>query len=169
MHDDPIAYFITWTCYGTWMPGDDRGWVRWHGGDQIAQPLLAAWCERRMAEIPVELDTAEREIVQTIVKAHCRFRGWPLHAVNCRSNHCHVVVTAAEYHGEQVRDQLKSWSTRRLSEREKNSAHPREAPRTKWWSRKGSVRYLFDNEALENATMYTLEAQDIGGSKASQS
>ena len=23
--DEPIAYFITWTTYGTWLPGDERG------------------------------------------------------------------------------------------------------------------------------------------------
>ena len=21
MYSDPLAYFITWTCYGTWLPG----------------------------------------------------------------------------------------------------------------------------------------------------
>ncbi len=24
---DPIAFFITWPTYGTWLPGDERGWV----------------------------------------------------------------------------------------------------------------------------------------------
>lgn len=23
----PLAYLITWTTYGTWLPGDRRGWV----------------------------------------------------------------------------------------------------------------------------------------------
>ncbi|MFN7844920.1 MAG: hypothetical protein ACK5YR_03360 [Pirellula sp.] len=34
----------------------------------------------------------------------------------------------------------------------------------KWWTKKGSVRYVFDDESLEAATLYTLEAQDSGGS-----
>lgn len=25
---EPLAYFITWTTYGTWLPGDPRGWVK---------------------------------------------------------------------------------------------------------------------------------------------
>ena len=25
---EPLAYFITWTTYGTWLPGDERGWNR---------------------------------------------------------------------------------------------------------------------------------------------
>ena len=24
---EPLAYFLTWTTYGTWLPGDDRGWT----------------------------------------------------------------------------------------------------------------------------------------------
>ena len=26
--DDPLAFFLTWTTYGTWLPGDERGWSR---------------------------------------------------------------------------------------------------------------------------------------------
>jgi hypothetical protein len=25
---DPLAYFLTWTTYGTWLPGDERGWCK---------------------------------------------------------------------------------------------------------------------------------------------
>ena len=25
---EPLAYFLTWTTYGTWLPGDERGWNR---------------------------------------------------------------------------------------------------------------------------------------------
>ena len=25
----PLAYLITFRCYGTWLHGDARGWVKW--------------------------------------------------------------------------------------------------------------------------------------------
>jgi hypothetical protein len=25
--EEPLAYFPTWTTYGAWLPGDERGWV----------------------------------------------------------------------------------------------------------------------------------------------
>jgi predicted nucleic acid-binding protein len=25
--DDPLALFLTWTTYGSWLSGDERGWV----------------------------------------------------------------------------------------------------------------------------------------------
>jgi hypothetical protein len=38
-----------------------------------------------------------------------------LHAVNCRSNHVHVVVTANR-DPDEVREQFKAWCTRRLKQ-----------------------------------------------------
>jgi REP element-mobilizing transposase RayT len=172
MRDDPIAYFITWTCYGTHLPGDERGWTKWHKGDQLPQPLLADWCRDRMTESAVVLDTKQRAIVNKVVLDHCRIRGWTLHAINCRSNHCHVVVTAVDYDGEQVRDQLKSWGTRRLKAHQRTleaeGRKPSGEVREHWWTGKGSVRKLFDDESLAAAIQYTNEAQDRGGSKANR-
>lgn len=165
MHDDPIGYFLTWTCYGTWLPGDERGWTRWRKGMAVAQPLLAQWCQARMVEEPVVLDERQRLLVHDAIERHCRVRSWSLHAVNCRSNHCHVVVTARDYEGEQVRDQFKAWCTRGLKDDERPRVAPGSEVRKNWWTRKGSVRYVFDEESLEAAIEYTKEAQETGGSK----
>ena len=164
MHSDPLAYFLTWTCYGTWLPGDDRGWAKWHCGEKLQQPLLADWCREQMTDEPVVLDEIQRAIVEDTVTKHCVLRGWYLHAINCRSNHCHVVATANSNDGEQVRDQFKSWCTRKLKEAEGRKPSG-STDREHWWTRKGSVRYLFDEESVEAAIRYTLEAQNVGGSK----
>ena len=166
MKDDPIAFFITWTCYGTWMPGDERGWTKWHRGDHVPQPRLAEWCRDQMIESAIQLDAEQRRSVESVVGEHCEKRQWILHAVNCRTNHCHVVVTAASCDGELVRDQLKSWGKRRLKEREQKLGATGSCLREHWWTRKGSVKYLFDEDSLAAAIEYTLEAQDAGGSKA---
>lgn len=180
MDEPPLAYFLTWTCYGTWLPGDDRGWTKWHKGMLLPQPLLAAWCLGKMAETPVMLDEVQRELVEATINEHCGIRSWHLHAANCRSNHCHCVVTAPDYDGEQVRDQFKSWCKRKLKEHQLSGAAPaarsndvapnrtaRAVPlREHWWTAKGSVRHLYDEESLEAAIAYTLAAQDLGGSQA---
>ena len=36
--DDPIGYFLTWVTYGTWLPGDARGWVEYRHGWQLPDP-----------------------------------------------------------------------------------------------------------------------------------
>jgi REP element-mobilizing transposase RayT len=168
MHDEPLAYFITWTCFGTWLPGDERGWTKWHMGDQVHAPHLVDWVRERLSESPVTLDGPQRQAVEEAIVECCRRRGWTLHAVNCRSNHCHVVVTAVDYEGETVRDQLKAWSTRRLRDLERASGVPENQLRQNWWTRNGSIRYLDSLESLEAAIRYTNDAQDAGGSKQNE-
>ena len=166
MSDDVLAYFITWTCYGTHLPGDERGWTKWQQGNQIFQPQLEQWCRSQMSDTAVMLDVSDREIVEQVIHDHCAIRAWKLHAVNCRSNHCHVVVTAPNVDGEQVRDQFKSWATLKLKAYQLAQGDHADVGRQHWWTRKGSVRKLYDQESLEAAIVYTVEAQDTGGSKA---
>lgn len=131
---------------------------------------------------PIYLNQMQREIMEATIREHCAIRGWRLHVVNCRSNHCHCVVTASNHDGEQVRDQLKSWCTRQLKEAERRKPpgalpHNDDRPdgsrractvRNHWWTAKGSVRHLYDDESLAAAIIYTVEAQDVGGSHANQ-
>ncbi|MFO0939671.1 MAG: hypothetical protein U0930_02775 [Pirellulales bacterium] len=166
MYGDPLAYFITWTCYGTWLPGDNRGGFKWKKGQQIPQPLLVDWVREELLEPPVFLDEAQRQVVENTIVDHCQRRQWHLHAKNCRTNHCHVVVTAKDRAGIEVRDQLKSWCKRKLKELQWTMAGVELLRlREHWWTKKGCVRLLFDNESLEAAVIYTLEAQGEGGSK----
>ena len=123
--DDPLAYLLTWTIYGTWLPGDDRGWIEKQA--DLRQPDL----ERQrqavmlMKELPLTLADDQREIVQSVIRRHCEIRKWQLHAVNCRTNHVHAVITA-DRHPDDIMDQLKAWCTRRLKEhqREKLPSDP---------------------------------------------
>jgi hypothetical protein len=111
-----VAYFSTWTTYGTWLPGDDRGWFDggrgWREPDrrrEFASALL-------MASDALILTPTQRRLVESVIAEHSAFRGWELHAVNCRTNHVHVVVSAGETPLSLPRTQYKAWSTRRLKE-----------------------------------------------------
>ena len=152
--DDPIAYFITITAYGTWLPGDGRGWIDYHRGWQMPAPVLELESKARMSEDFYLFDPAARRIVEAQVAETCRHRGWILHAVNCRSNHMHVVVTAPSVHPVKVRKDLKAWCTRRLKEL-------RDPARDNWWAERGSIRYLNSDESLHAATLYVRDGQDI--------
>src|SRR5271165_1258640 len=35
---EPLAYFLTWPTYGTWLPGDERGWVEYRHSWQLPDP-----------------------------------------------------------------------------------------------------------------------------------
>ena len=156
--DDPLAYFLTWTTYGTWLPGDERGWVAKPG--QLREPSAAreADARRRMTESPLTLDAIQRSIVESTIRRHCEIRGWYLHAVSCRSNHVHVVVTA-RVDPEIVMDQLKAWCTRKLKEHQSPHTPEGKQVRVNWWTQGGSKRQLFDHTGLEGAVLYVVEGQ----------
>jgi REP element-mobilizing transposase RayT len=156
-NEDPLAYFITWVTYGTWLPGDERGWADYHEGWQLPARILEEDSAARMSEDACILSTAERTIVEQQIAETCRYRGWQLHAVQCRSNHVHVVVSAA-VDPQLVRDQLKAWCSRRLNEHQEK--HFSEFTRTKWWAERGSVRWIWKDASLVRVVEYVVEQQD---------
>jgi REP element-mobilizing transposase RayT len=149
---EPLAYLITWTTHGTWLPGDQRGWVQWGvDGVQEGDGSRFRKAQRRQHEPAIVLDSEQRALVEATVRAHCEIRRWSLHAVNVRSNHVHVVVTA-DAEPAKVIDQFKAWSSRRLNEKAV------QAPE-RWWTRHGSTKWINDEAYLQNAIRYVLEGQ----------
>ena len=57
----------------------------------------------RMTEDACRLDDEHRRLVEATIAEHCAIRGWTLYAVNCRSNHVHVVVAASPHPDEVAR------------------------------------------------------------------
>jgi hypothetical protein len=114
----PLAYLITFRCYGTWLHGDARGSIdRNHNrsGTPVI-PLNEAWersAHSRMSGRPVTLSERQRAEVSGAINETASHRGWVLLQVNVRSNHLHAVVSAAAP-GMKVVNDLKSWATRRL-------------------------------------------------------
>lgn len=174
---DPLAYFLTWPTYGTWLPGDERGWVWYRHGYQHPDPMRKLEAEALMTEDACILDPQQRELVEKTVQDHCDIRGWELHAVNCRTNHLHIVVSA-NLHPDKVRAQFKAWCTRRLKELEESRRRHaamladwairsgeadmrvvEEAIRENWWAERGSGRFLNDQISLDAATLYVRDGQ----------
>lgn len=158
-NDDPIAFFLTWSTYGTWLPGDARGWVEYQGRFQLPDPILELECSARMTEDACRLAGFQRERVNQQVAETCAYKGWVLHAVNCRSNHVHVVVSSPGP-PKIIREQLKAWCSRRLREQQVALGIPGVDLRSKWWAERGSIRWIFREEDLVAAIEYVLTQQD---------
>lgn len=151
--DDPIAFFLTITSYGAWLPGDGRGWVEYHHGWQLPDPVLELESKARMTEDACTLTPRQRQIVERQIAETCRHRGWILHAVNCRSNHLHTVISAAGTTPQKIRADLKAWCSRRPKEQT-------DPGRDNWWAERGSVRWIFTEDSLETVVLYVTAAQD---------
>ena len=98
----PLAYFITWTVYGTFLQGDKRWWRRRGGAAQPPAPRLQEWHADRLKHEIVLLSEPHREVVSTEIARLSEFRGWHLWVANPRTNHVHVVVTAKSHDGMRV-------------------------------------------------------------------
>ena len=156
MTDDPVGFFLTWVTYGTWLPGDPRGWVEYHNGWQLPDPILELESAALMTEHACRLNQEQRAAVEAQIAETCAQRGWHLHAVNCRSNHIHVVVSAYNTAPKKIRRDLKAWATRCLKEQF-------DPDRENWWAERGSIRFLFGDVSLETAVEYVVDAQDRKG------
>ncbi|MEX0819835.1 MAG: transposase [Pirellulaceae bacterium] len=162
---DPITLFITWTTYGTWLPGDSRGWRKWKAGDQQPQPLLEDWCRDQMKDKPLFLNESQRAEVEKVIRKHANIRGWELHAVSARSNHVHVAVTvvpkvsgkalaAGSSAVKRVRDQFKANGTTALRRMTEPVTHE------KVWTKGGDIEFIDTDDDLEQVVIYITEAQD---------
>lgn len=154
MHGDPIGYFLTWVTYGTWLPGDARGWIKYHAGWQLPDPIRDLEAKARMTEDACILTIEQRRAVEAQIAETCAFRDWILHAANCRSNHAHAVITADVAEPAKIRIDLKAWTTRILKKKFDGN-------RENWWAERGSIRYLNSDDDLEAAILYVREGQDI--------
>jgi REP element-mobilizing transposase RayT len=157
MPEQALAYLITFSTYGSWLHGDERGSV-----DREHNVFGTSWleadfarhrvCRDNLADPPCLLDAARRGIVRDAIVEECAFRGWLLLALHVRSNHLHLVAQAA-HDPDAVMRSCKSQASKRL-----NQAKLDQTDR-KRWTKHGSTKYLWDVDAVTNAVMYTLNRQ----------
>jgi len=154
---EPSAFLITFTCYGTWLHGDERGSVD-DAHNIPGTPTLLGDERReraefeRLAQPPLYLDAPERRVVQEAIVEVCRHRGWRLIALHVRRTHLHAVV-AADVTPERVMNDFKAYATRRLRERGLVDEDRRV------WTRHGSTRYLNGETSFRRAIEYVVDEQ----------
>jgi REP element-mobilizing transposase RayT len=153
----PLAYLITFRCYGTWVHGDTRGSMdRKQNVYGTAKLAANAHLERsdssQRKHPPIVLDAGQRKVVEGAVKRVCEHRKYLLRAINVRTNHAHSVVSAMQK-PEPLLDAFKSYSTRALRRAGLLS------PAVKPWARHGSTIYLWKERDVAKAIEYVMLGQ----------
>ncbi|HZV07444.1 MAG TPA: transposase [Gemmataceae bacterium] len=159
-------WFLTWRTYGTWLPGDERGFV---------DPVLDEQGRRVIHNVPgtaLDADNPRlRKYAQAIMKGPAvyltheqaaalleqfqetaRYRGWELVTAAILPNHVHLIVGVNEdpNPASLLRD-FKSYGSRRLNRR-----WPIPVSKT-WWAESGSHRILKSEENRIQAMQYVLQ------------
>jgi REP element-mobilizing transposase RayT len=162
------AWLLTWTTYGTWLPGDERGFVssvRTAHGDKAVHnqpdtpydadhPNLMRHAQKLMVSEPVRLNRHHAEAVMAEFHRTAAHHRWQLLAAAVMHNHVHlVVITPEDIAGNRLLQEFKSYGSRVLN---KSFGTPRAGT---WWTRSGSTRALSDDAALAGAVSYTRQQQ----------
>jgi REP element-mobilizing transposase RayT len=154
-----LAYFITFTTYGTWLHGSAKGKGSVDAEHNVfGTPFVAPDAVREqqareaMIQPPYVMGPAEREIVCQAIVQLAKDRGWNLLAAHARSNHVHVVISADRDPGRLMSD-LKGRASRDLTLAGFDNAERRR------WTRHGSTLHLFREEEVEAKIRYTLDEQ----------
>lgn len=152
-----MRYFITLTCYGARLHGDEPGSVdRLHnmfGGRPLeAGPQRARAARRSMNQQPYEMASESRAIVLQTLAEVCSHRGWNLLAAHVRTNHVHVIV-AAEVPPEKAMNDFKAYASRALNRLDGNESGRRR------WAHHGSTRWLWKDQDVRDAIRYVVEQQ----------
>ncbi len=155
--DPPLAYFITFSCYGSWLHGDDRGSVDPEHNEfgrpfLLPDPIKREVEEQNRTQPEYILDAERRAIVLATVQEVTNYRKWTLLAVHVRSNHVHLVVSAKPP-PERVMNDIKSYASRALNRAGLDT------PNRIRWTRHGSTRYLWKPEDVRAAVEYVVRQQ----------
>ena len=153
----PLAYFLTFTCYGAHLHGTIKGSVS-KTQNRYGSPSLPPsqqreqYHRRQLNESPFSLGPIEQAaVLQAILKAASK-RAWYLHAAHIRVTHVHIVI-GANAPAERVLAYFKSYATQALKElvTVKSRKH--------YWTHHGSTRYLWTPQSLAAANDYVLNHQ----------
>jgi REP element-mobilizing transposase RayT len=158
-----LTWLLTSTTYGTWLPGDKRGFVstvKDGPGPRVRHDVPGTEYDRdveglnRSARellkcLPILLTAEQALAVLEQFHETATFRRWNLYAGAVMANHFHLVVAAPdEVHSTILMRDFKSYASRALNRRWQKPGSGT------WWTESGSRRSLPDEQAIEAAIEY---------------
>ena len=159
------SWLLTWTTYGTWLPGDPRGFVsnvRDGPGPEVRHnrpgtpydaddPRVRRRALANLVGTPVFLAAHHASLLAEQFRQTAAFRGWTILAGAIMTNHVHLVVRVpGDPDPAGLLHDFKSYGTRRLQQAGMRPTGAR------WWTHGGSRRKLPDEHAVAAAIRYVL-------------
>ncbi len=153
----PLAYFVSFRTYGTWLLGDKRGSMsrkqnKYRTPRIPPNPRLQRAEFKNLKHPPIKLDSRQRPVVEKAIREVCANRGYLLRAINVRTNHVHTFVSAA-VKPEPILQAFQAYATRKLR---RSGLLP---VGVKPWARHGSTPYPWKERHVARAIEYVLYGQ----------
>ena len=82
---------ITWTTYGTWLQGDERGYVK-NGRICSGNKVLMQSNKQCQVQDAVRLSKVQQQLVKNSVIEEAALRDQKIYALSVQSTHIHMVI-----------------------------------------------------------------------------
>ncbi len=131
-----VGYMLTWTTYGSWLPGDERGYVDRGKILQGDGKLLERNRNRQKTPI-VKLTAQEKKVVKQTILAEAEKIKHIIEALTVYSNHIHLLARPHKEFIEKLASRYKSITTRALWQNGREG---------RLWTKGYDIRFCFSEE-----------------------
>jgi len=139
-----IGYMVTWTTYGSWLPGDERGYVK-HGKTLAGDSRILKASQERQKSAIVKLDSRQKTYVRRAILDEAERIGQTIEALAVCTNHVHLVARPSRESIEAAVSRYKNVAMFAL--RKQNHLG-------RLWTRGFDKRFCFDERSLKDRIEY---------------
>jgi hypothetical protein len=148
-----LGYMLTWTTYGSWLQGDERGYVK-DGAVLKGDEEIKHINRINQKGKTVHLTKDECEVVRKAIIKRAEELGQVVYALSVNPMHVHMVAGNINKSIGKIAGQYKGCATAAL----KGSGSL-----DKVWTKGYDKRYCFDEESLERRIAYVRKHDKRGG------
>jgi len=135
---------VTFTTYGTWLQGDERGYVK-KGRIYPENKALRQMNEQLQSQEAVILSKVQQQIVRNAIVKEAAAQKQQIYTLSVKPNHVHIVVQNSRQSVSNVVAYYKKAARIALKAAGHNG---------KLWTRGYDKRFCFDTESLEQRIKY---------------
>jgi len=138
------GYMVTWTTYGSWLPGDKRGYVK-QGKTKPDNPKIMNASQSLQKSATITLDSGQKAIIRRAILQEAERIGHTIEALAVCTNHIHLVARPCEKSIESIVSRYKNVAMFALR---------KDGPVRRIWTRGFDKRFCFNEKSLNQRIEY---------------
>jgi REP element-mobilizing transposase RayT len=145
-----LGYLLTWTTYGSWLQGDNRGYTK-DGKVHDGNPTIQQICKQLQKTSPVKLTKQEKHIVHQTISKEAMRNKHIVEALAVCTNHIHLLLRYSPHPVGRIVSRYKNISSSAL----------RKLGRTgRIWTRGFDTRFCFSKAKMDYYIEYVNKHND---------
>ena len=138
------GYMVTWTTYGTWLPGDKRGYVK-QGKIMPGDPKVLKASQSLQKSATVTLNLEQKVVIRRAILQEAEKIGHTIEALAVCTNHIHLVARPCKKSIDSIVSRYKNVAMFALR---------KDGPVRRIWTRGFDKRFCFNEKSLNQRIEY---------------